>query len=73
MGNILCRKLHSKLRKSVSQQSNYNFAGMEKYLDKRLFIQANHQMGCSAHQCLVSQYQLLYLVSWYAPLLMFRS
>ncbi|GIT72500.1 MAG: hypothetical protein Ct9H300mP28_23140 [Pseudomonadota bacterium] len=29
MGNILCRKRHSKLRKSVSQQSNYNFAGME--------------------------------------------
>ena len=63
MGNILCRKRHSKLRKSVSQQSNYNFAGMENYLGKRLFIQANHQMGCSAHQCLVSQYQLLYLVS----------
>ena len=29
MGNILCRKRHSNLRKSVSQQSNYNFAGMD--------------------------------------------
>ena len=73
MGNILCRRRYYKLRKSVSQESRYNFAGMDYCLGKRLPIQANHQMGCSAHQCLGSQYQLLYLVSWYAPLLMFRS
>ena len=38
MGNILCQKQHSKLRKSVSQQSSYNFAGIDYCLGKRLLF-----------------------------------
>ena len=38
MGNILCRKQHSELRKSVSQQCSYNFADMDYCLGKRLLF-----------------------------------